>query len=97
MLSKKHFSKESDKSTFSPCNWHGIIYLTLLNISFHIAEAISALENVAEHINEMQNITEKFLPIFQELANVTSGLSVSTVGQSQACRVAILSVGGQGV
>jgi hypothetical protein len=42
------------------------------------AEAINALENVAEHINEMQNITEKFLPIFQELASVTPGVNVST-------------------
>ena len=32
---------------------------------------------MAEHINEMQNITEKFLPIFQELASVTPGLNVS--------------------
>jgi hypothetical protein len=49
-----------------------------LTVSYLVTlEAISALENVAEHINEMQNITEKFLPIFQELASVTPGLNVS--------------------
>lgn len=39
-------------------------------------EAIGAIENVAEHINEMQSITEQFLPIFQELASANGGLEV---------------------
>lgn len=42
-------------------------------------EAISAIEHVAEHINEMQSITEQFLQIFQELARESGSLEVSDV------------------
>ena len=45
---------------------------------FKISDAINAIENVAEHINEMQSITEQFLQIFQELAK-SSGLEVAYI------------------
>lgn len=57
-----------------------LLFVNSIYLFFSTVEAISALENVAEHINEMQNITEKFLPIFQELA-ASNGLNVRTVLQ----------------
>ena len=33
----------------------------------HFSEAVVAIEKVAEHINEMQRITEQFSPVFHEL------------------------------
>ena len=60
-----------------------VYFIAITTFSFLTLEAVSALENVAVHINEMQNITEKFLPIFQELASATPGLNVSiTTGSS---------------
>ena len=44
---------------------------------------MNAIENVAEHINEMQSITEEFLEIFQELASANGSLEVCNCARAE--------------
>ena len=43
---------------------------------FFFSEAVVAIENVAEHINEMQRITEQFSPVFHQLIDEFGGFEV---------------------
>ena len=40
------------------------------------SEAVVAIEKVAEHINEMQRITEQFSPVFHQLIDEFGGFEV---------------------
>ena len=40
------------------------------------SEAVVAIEKVAEHINEMQRITEQFSPVFHQLIDECEGFEV---------------------
>ena len=43
---------------------------------FFFSEAVVAIEKVAEHINEMQRITEQFSPVFHQLIDEFGGFEV---------------------
>lgn len=43
---------------------------------FKFSEAVVAIEKVAEHINEMQRITEQFSPVFHQLVDEFGGFEV---------------------
>ena len=46
------------------------------NYYVFFSEAVVAIENVAEHINEMQRITEQFSPVFHQLIDEFGGFEV---------------------
>lgn len=50
---------------------HNVVY-------FKLSEAVIAIEKVAEHINEMQRITEQFSPIFHQLVEEFGAFEVTS-------------------
>ena len=62
--------KEAYVSPQQPIRWGLLIWLDAdkdFNRFFTFSEAVTAIEKVAEHINEMQRITEQFSPVFHQL------------------------------
>ncbi|OTF82778.1 hypothetical protein BLA29_006357 [Euroglyphus maynei] len=61
---------------------------------FKINEALRAIENVAEHINEMQRINEEYGTIFENLLNSTKTGSKKTICPFDLTPTSLLHYGG---